>query len=262
MHLTAIQRRAMVEDGYLVVRGAVAPALIDAARRAINHSLGSAGLPPDDLPTMRAQSYCPELREAPLITDLFNRSPLLAMCESMLGSGNVLAATRGQIALRFPTMDGEPAPPRGHIDGTGTGTNGIPAGQFVRSFTALVTILLADVPEPYSGNFTVWPGTHRFFERVFRERGAATLAEGIDGVELPSDPVQVTGRAGDAVISHHQLVHTAAPNVSPNIRYAVIFRVRHKDAERHGVEAMTDIWREWPGVSEFLPQTESMMASI
>ena len=36
----------------------------------------------------------------------------------------------------------------------------------------------------------------------------------------------------------------------PNIRYAAIFRGRHKDAEANGTEAMTDIWREWPGIRE------------
>ena len=69
-------------------------------------------------------------------------------------------------------------------------------------------------------------------------------------MELPHAPVQITGQAGDIVITHHQIVHSAAPNCSPNIRYAAIFRGRHKDAEANGTEAMTDIWREWPGIRE------------
>ena len=43
-------------------------------------------------------------------------------------------------------------------------------------------------------------------------------------VTLP-DPVPVTGRAGDAVLCHYQLAHTAGPNTSPHIRYAVYFRL-------------------------------------
>jgi hypothetical protein len=112
----------------------------------------------------------------------------------------------------------------------------------------LAVVLLSDLPEPYSGNFTVWPGTHRLFETIFREKGPAALAEGIDTIDLSVDPVQITGQAGAAVITHHQIVHTAGPNCSPNIRYAAIFRGKHKDVEKNGTEAMVDIWREWPGV--------------
>ena len=35
-----------------------------------------------------------------------------------------------------------------------------------------------------------------------------------------------------------------------NDEHAAIFRGRHKDVEANGTEAMTDIWREWPGVRE------------
>jgi Phytanoyl-CoA dioxygenase (PhyH) len=87
---------------------------------------------------------------------------------------------------------------------------------------------------------------------IFREKGPAALADGIDMMELPTGPVQITGQAGDAVITHHQIIHAAAPNCSPDIRYAAIFRGRHKDVEANGTEAMTDIWREWPGIREVI----------
>jgi ectoine hydroxylase-related dioxygenase (phytanoyl-CoA dioxygenase family) len=78
------------------------------------------------------------------------------------------------------------------------------------------------------------------------------LTEGMPQVEMPEGPVQITGQAGDVVLAHHQLVHTAAPNASPHIRYAAIFRMRHVECEQIGRDAYTDIWREWPGVREAL----------
>lgn len=248
MRLQTRQMQQMHDDGYLVIQGAIPMGMIDEARRAINHSLGEVGLPPDELPRMRSQTYCPELREAPVLTDLFNRTPLFGLCEQLVGAGNLLPAGGCQIALRFPRADNEPQTPRGHIDGQGTGINGIPKGQFSRGFTMLAVVLLSDLPEPYQGNFTVWPGTHRQFATVFQEKGPAYLADGITAIELCSGPLQVTGKAGDVVLTHHQIVHTATPNSGPNIRYAVIFRGRHRDTDQIGVEAMTDIWREWEGL--------------
>jgi hypothetical protein len=250
MQLNRQQKQQLYEDGYLVIPGVIPRLMVDEARRAINHHLGTEGMPPDELPKMGATTYCPGLGNEPVITDLFNRSPLFSLCESAVGEGNLLPAGGGQIALRFPRATADRMEPKGHIDGRGTGINGIPKGEFRRGFTMLAVVLLADLPEPYSGNFTVWPGTHRLFETLFREQGPAALAEGIDTMELPHAPVQTTGQAGDVVITHHQIVHAAAPNCSANIRYAAIFRGRHRDVEANGTEAMTDIWREWPGLRD------------
>jgi hypothetical protein len=252
MQLNRQQKEQLYGDGYLVIPGVAPRLMVEEARRSINHHLGAEGMPPDELPKMSATTYCPGLGSEPVITDLFNRTPLFALCESAVGEGNLLAASSAQIALRFPRATSDRVEPKGHIDGRGTGTNGIPKGEFRRGFTMLAVVLLSDLPEPYSGNFTVWPGTHRLFESVFREHGPAALAEGIDMIEVPAPPVQITGKMGDAVITHHQIVHSAAPNCSPDIRYAAIFRGRHQDVETNGTEAMTDIWREWPGLREVI----------
>jgi hypothetical protein len=249
MQMNAAQRRQMADEGYIVVRGAVPPLMVEEARRAINHSIGNVGVG-GDLDKQRATTYCQELTKAPVMTDVFNKTPLYSLCESAVGEGNLLPVSGAQIALRFPNATGERAEPKGHLDGRGTGTNGIPLGEFRRGFTILVVVLLSDLPEPYSGNFTVWPGTHHQFEQVFREKGPAALADSIDTMDTGVEPVQITGRAGDAVLCHHQLKHTACGNASPNIRYAVIFRACHKDVSTNGVESMMDIWREWPGLKE------------
>lgn len=251
MQLSPVEMRDFYRDGYTVVRGAVAKVQIDAARKAVNHSLGYEGLPPEDLPRMRSQSYCSSIRDASVITNVFNGSPLSPLVESMLGAGNLLPVNQGQIALRFPA--GSPQTSRvftGHMDGIGSGINGTPVGQFNRNFTVLVTVLLQDVLEPFSGNFTVWPESHTAIESYFKTVSPEVLSRGQPEFDLPCDPVQITGRAGDAVISHHQLYHTAAPNHSPDVRYAAIFRARHKLTDQNGTEAMTDIWREWEGLRE------------
>jgi len=248
----------MYEDGYVVLRDAIPRLMARHARRAINASLGKRGMHPDELPEMRSRTYCKELVEDPAILDLARRTPVATIAESLVGAGNLRPVSRAQIALRFPQIVDRPREPGGHLDGIGTGINGVPVGTFIRNFTMLAVVLLQDVPEDFMGSFTVWPGSHRFFESFFRDpkRDPSILAKGMPAGELPRGPVQIRGRAGDVVLSHHQLVHGAAPNYSPEIRYAAIFRLAHVDAQDNGPSVMSDIWREWPGMSDVVAESE------
>jgi hypothetical protein len=247
--LTGQQKQHFHEQGYVTVRGAVPRLMVEAARQAVNHSVGSVGVREENSSQYRPAAMCDELRNLPVMTDLFNKSTVMDVAESMIGEGNVQRVGGVQIALRWPGPVGsDPGEPRGHLDGLGSGTNGTPKGEYKRGFTALAVIYLGDVPAPYSGNFTVWPRSHTFFREHFLEHGHGVLADGMPRVDLPEPPLQITGEAGDIVLAHHQIVHTAAPNGSANVRYAAISRLRHVDAEANGPEVYTDIWREYPGI--------------
>jgi hypothetical protein len=149
-----------------------------------------------------------------------------------------------------------------HIDGFPQSVAGIKTGE-VKNFTMLIGILLADVPDEYMGNFTVYPGSHHLLERFFRDQGGVmkmtnqSMFEGIKYVidacqpHMPK-PVQLRGRAGDIFLAHYQLGHSIAPNISPFVRYACYFRIHHA---RHGLETpkpdvMTDIWCDFDGLSD------------
>ena len=157
--LTDEQKRQFYQDGFITLPGIVPRERVDAALRAINASLGERGMRPDELPTLRARSYAPELQDAPAITGLLHETPLWGLAESAIGPGRIRPVGRGQIALRFPVTT-EPAEPRPHIDGMYSPTNGGPKGE-IRNFTALVGVLLGDLPGVAAGSFAVWPGTHR-----------------------------------------------------------------------------------------------------
>lgn len=249
MEMTAEQRAALYRDGFVLLPGAVPRERVDQALHAINHDLGERGLPPERLPEFRSRSYCPDLQGSAAITALIHETPLWAFAEAAIGAGRIRPVRGGQIALRFP----RPGPvrlPSPHLDGMYSPNNGVPKGQ-IANFTALAGVFLSDLSGPDAGNFTVWPGTHRQFERYFRERGPQALLEGMPQEPLP-EPVQITARAGDAVLCHYQLAHAANGNASPHIRYACFFRLSHVDHERVHWECMTDIWREWEGMRAFV----------
>lgn len=245
MELSTEQKRQFAEDGYLQLRGAVARPLVDRALRVINASLGGKGIPPEDLPILRARSYAPEAQRDPAITDLLNASGLLELAESAIAKDELQPVQAGQIALRFPIM-GEAFEPRPHLDGMHTSTNGVPEGRLA-SFTGLAGVMLSDVTGDGQGNFTVWPGSHRLNGEYFREHQPESLLEGMPKVDLPP-PRQLTGRAGDAVLCHYLLSHGTAPNVSPNIRYAIYFRLNRVNHQARQREAMMDPWAEWDGI--------------
>ena len=248
MELTRQQKYGFRQLGYTVLVGAVPQVMIDDALRAINYSLGYEGMNKNDLPRLRAQSYCNEVQKTRVITDLMNRSPVFSLAESLLGEGNLQEVSAGQIALRFPIeLSSDPDPPRGHLDGLGSGLNGSAKGTYNRGFTALAVFLLSDLQCDYVGNFTVWPRSHAFFEGYFKEHGHQVLEQGMPHVELPEGPVMLQGQPGDVVLTHHQLVHTAAPNASPHVRCAAIFRLRYRKCTEVNRNAYTDICREWPG---------------
>lgn len=249
MELSAEQKRAFAERGFLKLPGVVPPRMVGEARRAINAFLGQNGMDPNELTKYRAQTYCPGLGREPVITNLYNETPIKTVAESLIGAGKVKQVNAGQIALRFPTMDAVPRDPTPHLDGMYSPTNGVKEGT-IGNFTALVGVFLSDLPEPFMGNFTVWPGTHKLYEQYFREHGPQSLLDGMPKVPLP-EPEQFVGQAGDAALVHYQIGHGIAGNVSPNIRYGIFFRLFHVDHEQNHWDCMTDVWKEWDGMREF-----------
>lgn len=254
MELSPSQKLSMYEKGFVRIPGVVPRILVNEALRAINHSLGE-GMPAEDMQRLRSQSYCNEVQKKPCITDLFNGTPLHSLAESLLGKGKLNPVGGGQIALRFPSYSNEPAPKlHPHIDGTYSEHNGVPKGRQL-NFTMLAAILLSDLPEIYSGNFTVWPGAHRPVAEYLREHGIETMMTGMPKIQMP-DPLQITGQAGDIVLAHYLLPHTAAINLSPNVRYAIFFRLTVNDRPPENMagaqrpEAILDPWLEWPGLQE------------
>jgi hypothetical protein len=243
--LTPAQGRALVDEGYLLVPDLVPRARVEAALGAINHSLGEHGLAKDALPTMRAQTFCPELASAPEILDLFGGG-LAALAEAAVGPGRVRAPRTGQIALRFPQRRASPRDPPPHIDGMPGGGNGVAPGT-IYHFTALGGVFLSDVTLPFHGNFTVWPGTHVALARHFGAHGTDGLLTRFPPIALPP-PRQLHVRAGDGLLAHYQLAHGVAANVGPHVRYAAFFRLFHEAHDPASTATMLDPWREWEGL--------------
>lgn len=246
MKLTSAQKQEFKKKGFLKIPGVVDQKSINIALREINHSLGK-GMDPEKVASYNSTSYCPDAVRKDSILNLLYETPVYQIMESAISPRKFTLDGGAQIALRFPVMK-TPGALHPHIDGMSSSNNKIRKGS-IYSFTALAGILLSDVPNHFWGNFTAWPGTHAMFADYFKDNGPGILKQSLPPVKLPQ-PEQITGKSGDMILSHYLTAHTVVVNVSPYIRYAVFFRLKHVDHESHGEKVFSDLWQEWPGMAE------------
>jgi ectoine hydroxylase-related dioxygenase (phytanoyl-CoA dioxygenase family) len=257
MTLNDEQRRAFHQHGYIIVRQVIPRERVERALRLINASLGR-GVDPARLAEFSARSFCPELRQAPEILELFEATPARPLADSLVAAGGLRPPAQGQIALRFPTAVEAPLP-RPHVDGTYAPLNAVQPGQ-VAHFTLLAMVALSDVDADFRGNFTVWPGSHHLYEGYFRQHDPSDMAAGTPQLDSLPAPLQTRVEAGDLLLAHYQLGHAAAPNHGPRVRYAVFFRLYHRDHDAADTSILADIWREYRAAPALLATTPSTSA--
>ena len=108
---SAAELRALEADGWLVLRGAVPCAMVAAARRRVNASLGADGLR-NDSPSRtssgnpRVRGAFDELGRTGAVLDLLRATAVLPALEAALG-GRIKPVTAAQIRLCFPADPSE-----------------------------------------------------------------------------------------------------------------------------------------------------------
>lgn len=251
--LSAAQKRALVRDGYVLVPKLVPPARVAAARREVNHRIGTGKHPNVDPYSGTLTDYLSERLTEPALMDLA-KGPVRELVEDLLGAGRVHPTSDAQIALRFPSGRTEAATEHGsHVDWPGGDNGAIDAEAISRTRYALnVGILLSDLPRPDMGNLVVYPGSYRLIAARIKKEGLKAMDGVTRAVALPK-PVQITGKAGDAVLFHFSTAHAVADNASPHIRVMAYFRFWHLDGwyDRSAAyleRALSEPWHEWAGL--------------
>jgi Protein involved in biosynthesis of mitomycin antibiotics/polyketide fumonisin len=238
--LSSHQKQQLFEQGWVVIPQVVPLDMVRAAREAINSTIEN------HLDSIQTITH--ELKTDPRLTGLLQKTEAFDLIESALGKGKVVPSLNIQAALRFPVsiIDGNNLIP--HVDGFHP-TQGEKTAS-IKPFIANVGFFLNDLDQENAGNFTVWPGTHRSFAEYFKKNiPDPNLKFGIPPIALPQ-PVQIKAKAGDMVIAHYQLAHTAATNFSQAVRYAVYIRMHHADRPKDSLDVLTDIWKYWYGISQ------------
>jgi len=157
-----------------------------------------------------------------------------------------------------------------HIDGV------FKEDGHVDNFTLLVGIPLDEFPEPFMGNFGVFPGSHLRLQELFRREGLDVFQRWMQdpsgsfdahGMWNPRvawgrrlqemfrhDPfVPLCVKLGQAFVAHFQTVPLVHPNLhGADPRAVMYFRVYAKRGGRFAKQqpaALTDVWLEYPVVA-------------
>ena len=236
-------KESVRKNGFAHFRNLIPEPLVVAARKVIDCDLR------DNYDASRQEeydtrSYCPDIRHVPPIMDLIEKSPIREIIDEALG-WDFLSCGGGQIAIRRArNAPGPAAPGPPHLDGFAFGSNGLRPGT-IFNFAATVGVFLTETSRPFTGNLTVWPGSHHVYERYFRERGLRALHEGMPMPPGLGQPIQLMCGVGDVILLHYHLGHVVSVNTADADRYAVYFRLQWREFEAHKWYYLTHMWARW-----------------
>lgn len=235
--LSPAQLATFASEGYVVIEDVIPPALLEAAMRAINASIGQLATQAKVFSNKSSRSV-PASEQAGSIG---TSAPIVALAwqtrawgaaNSLLGAGMVQPPGGAQVALRFPQPPGAELRAGGPRQGRASHwhIDGMDRDRFA-PFSLLCGVMLSDTLEADMGQLIVYPRTHLMLAERIRREGAAWVSQAAPRPSLGDiEPVQLRARAGSIVLAHPLLAHRIGLNFSSSIRYAAFFRFR---SERH-----------------------------
>jgi hypothetical protein len=240
----AVSTSDFIANGFVVIRNAVAPAIVAACMEPIEEQLEARGVNPRDPSTWVAPVVRIPCPEGPAFTAAGTAPALHAVYDALLGPGRWIRrqGVGGSIPVRFPSLR-DPGDAGWHIDGSYEVDGQWWVNVHSRHRGLLALFLFTDVgPEDAPTELLV--GSHLDVPRLLAPFGERGLFFGEVVGHLPASTFQrpsahATGRAGDVYICHPFLVHRATwphrgtgPRVlaQPEIAHREPFALRDGDA--------------------------------
>ena len=217
-HLTVEEKTALRDDGYVIVRNAISPEAIAAARTRIESYL-----PKDE----RRLLVPGELATHPDIIGLFNQSALQHIITNEMGPFPPVISSQVAVTPPHDQLGGAPGT---HVDGGWSGALPATADEIdlrtgrpkdaaryfgaddekrgtndgllwmdpartlsYGSYTTLVGVALNDQLEPGNGQFAVLKGTHEDVQACFRRQRDSGGVVGPEGVDWPRVKITRSG---------------------------------------------------------------------
>lgn len=247
MEISYQHHRNLYSTGFTIFQNIIPKEFSKQALKHINSNLSKIDMCSEGI----CYDFMTNINRDPQIMDLFYKTPIKEITDSLVGRDQYDAIDISQIGLNFPVEEKPSRDLTWHLDGMYESTKG--AEKKPWNFTMLIGVFLSDMPEPGHGNFTVYPKGHQILAEYFRNHGTDALFQNEldDLVEMKES---IIGKTGDVIICHPQLPHLGDPvNLSPYIRYLVFFRINRKGRSFFNEKALTDLFIEWDGMRNFEP---------
>src|SRR5262245_57290269 len=202
------------EDGFLVVRGAIAPDVVRACVEAISNELRARAVDPRNPATWTAPVVRFNCPEGPAFATAGTSTALSEVYDALLGPGRWVRrdAVGGTVPVRFPSTK-DPGDAGWHIDGSYDVSGQWWVNVRSRGRGLLALFLFTDVGEQDAPT-EILVGSHLDVPRVLVPFGDQGVFFGDVAGRLPASSFQrprahATGRAGDVYVCHPFLVHRA-----------------------------------------------------
>jgi hypothetical protein len=202
------------EDGFLAVRGAVAPDIVRACVDAIERELRARAVDPRDPATWTAPVVRFNCPEGPAFSAAGTSPALTEVYDALLGPGRFIPpdGVGGTIPVRFPSTK-DPGDAGWHIDGSYDVGGEWWVNVHSRGRGLLALFLFTDVGDRDAPT-EILVGSHLDVPRVLAPFGGRGIFFGHVARKLPASTfrrrhARATGRAGDVYVCHPFLVHRA-----------------------------------------------------
>ena len=203
-----------VDDGFVIVREAIAPSVVRACVDAIEGELRGRGIDPEDPATWREPVLRFPCPEGPAFAAAGTSTPLWRTYDALRGQARWLEryGVGGTIPVRFPSTS-DPGDAGWHIDGSYDVDGAWWVNVHSRRRALLALFLFTDVGDDDAPTEII-VGSHLDVPRVLAPHGERGMFSGDVAAHLGATTferprVRATGRAGDVYVCHPFLVHRA-----------------------------------------------------
>lgn len=212
--MSKLSPEAFLENGFVVIRGAIAPSVLRECIEIIESELRRHDVDPHDPETWTkavVRFNCPE---GPPFARAGTSPALWEMYDALLGSGRWVPrqGVGGTLPVRFPSTQ-DPGDAGWHIDGSYDVGGQYWVNVHSRERGLLALFLFSDVSERDAPTEIII-GSHRDVPRVlapFGERGVwfASVVGALPASTFERPRTFATGQAGDVFLCHPFMVHRA-----------------------------------------------------
>jgi len=232
-----------VKYGFAVLKGLVSREFIAEALEEVKRLVGN-GLPLEQWTTSNVPKNAYAMEGgggSPVFRRVYDEAKLRAAIDEMFGSPDEFNNDRRfQLFLKPYDPNAKPGLTRkGHIDFVNS-----PVPTFGSGF--MFQVSLVD-KEPFGGNITIWPGTHKLVQRCVMNDPDWQYPK--NWADIPeSEPFEFVPKAGDVLFFHHLVAHEGNPCCTRMPRVSL------------HCQALRDEWRDEidPGEPNLSPWARSL----
>jgi len=198
------------EYGFAVINDTLSQRFIDAALGEIREMFGHQNLPLNEWTAKNTPlRHNKPPKDLAICSTVYDQPGVRYVIDTMFGSPKEWDGTR--MFQVFVTPYDESAKPEvsaeGHIDFVRT-----PVPIFGSGFVCQVSLVKT---EPFSGNITIYPGTHKLIQKALVENPDLQYPEDLSKF-LKVEPYEFVAEPGDAIVFHHLVGHAGNNNHAAN----------------------------------------------